>query len=248
MYEELTEELAGQIQRRFRQLMSHNLDIQKITKKIRAGKASQRDVAKYADFVGKAGSAAMKQVLHLDALPDATMYEEIARDTITPVMDDMWGWVNTRAAEQLRATDATKGINIGIRTGFEPTRRINEVVSMMAGQTTQEALDNAMTDPVITTARKYYDDFMMENADLRQSLGYDIIVTRIYDDRGLHFGTKYAKPCQWCLQRQGTFPLAEAHARGVFNRHDGCSCIIIYDTPDKTQVQTDWTRNEWADV
>lgn len=245
MYEELTEELAGQIQRRFRQLMSHNADIQRITKKIRAGKASQRDVAKYADFVGKAGSAAMKQVLHLDALPDATMYEEIARDTITPVMDDMWGWVNTRAAEQLRATDAAKGINIGIRTGFEPTRRINEVVNMMAGQTTQEALDNAMTDPVIATARKYYDDFMMENADLRESLGFEQVVIRHYDDRGLHNGKT---PCRWCLEREGRFSMQDAHTLGVFNRHPGCGCIIEVITPDKTQVQTDWTRNEWTEI
>lgn len=245
MYEDLTPELARKIQFRFRQIMDHNSGIQAITKKIRAGKATQMDVNKYADFVGKAGSAAMKQVLQLDALPDGTMYEEIARDTITPVMEDMWKDVNTQAALQLRADDRVKGINIGIRSGFEPKKRIDDVVQMMAGQTSQVALDNAMTDPVITTAQKFLDDFKMENADLRQELGFDIIVRRIYDDRGLHNGKT---PCTWCLARQGRFSLAEAHAQGVFNRHPGCSCIIIYDTPEKTQVQTDWTRNEWSDV
>lgn len=245
MYEDLTKELAGKIQTRFRQIMSHNESIQRITKLIRAGKATQRDVSDYADFVGKAGSASMKQVLHLDALPDATMYEEIAKDTITPVMEDMWGWVNTRAAEQLRATDAAKGINLGIRTGFKPERRIQEVVDMMAGQTSQVALDNAMTDPVISTSRKFFDDFQMENADLREKLGYDALVVRQYDDKGLH---DRKTPCAWCLAREGRFSMAEAHALGVFNRHPGCGCHIEVIYPDRTEVQTDWTRNEWSEI
>lgn len=245
MYEDLTPELAGKIKYRFQQIMSHHSKIQAITKKIRAGKATQRDVSDYADFVGKAGSAAMKQVLHLDALPDGTMYEEIARDTITPVMREMWDDVNTQAAMQLRADDRIRGINVNIRKGFSPQQRIDDVVDMMTGQTTQVALDNAMTDPVISTARKFFDDFQMENADLREKLGYDALVVREYDDKGLH---DRKTPCTWCLSRAGKFSMADAHALGVFNRHPGCGCHIEVVYPDRTEVQVDWTRNEWSEI
>lgn len=249
MYEDLSADLAQDIQRRFRQIMSNKTQgdstFKAITKRIRAGTATQKDIAKYADFVGQAGSAAMKQVLKLDKLPDATMYREIAEQTITPTMNDMWGYVNNNASKQLLAADKAQGLNLGIRTGFKPEKRINDVVNMLAGQTTQEAIDNALTDPVIATARKYYDDFLMENADLRESLGFRQQVVREYDDRGLHNGKT---PCLWCLEKQGTWSMQEAHANGVFNRHPGCGCTIVVFTPDHTDIQTDWTRNEWSQV
>lgn len=252
MYEDLSADLANQITRRFEQIMDNHTradsTLKAIVKRMKAGKATQMDVNKYADFVGRAGSSAMKQVLKLEALPDATMYKEIADQTITPVLERMWQNVNSVALNQMKAEDATKGLNIGIRTGFNPKRRIAEVVNMVAGQTTQEAIDNALTDPVIATARKYYDDFLMENADLRESLGFNQRVIRHYDDKGLRFGTKYAEPCQWCLAREGEWSMAEAHANGVFNRHPGCGCTIVVFYPDHTDVQVDWTRNEWSSV
>lgn len=216
-----------------------------MTTKIRRGKVTQRELAEYCDYVGRAGSNAMKDVLKLDALPDHMMYEEIAEQTITPVMEEMWGDVNNKAALQLRTVDRKNGMNVGIKTGFKPERRIRDVIEIAAGQTAQEALDNALTDPVIATARKYYDDFMRENADLRNDLGFTQIVIRKYDDRGLHNGKD---PCQWCLAREGTWSLYDAHMNGVFERHPGCNCMIEVISSAKTQVQTDWSTNTWSDL
>ena len=249
MYEELSADLARDIQNRFRVSMAKKADtdpgFKAIIKKIKAGKATQQDISRYADFVGEAGSQAMKEVLKLDALPDQIMYREIAEQTITPTMQDMWGYVNTNASKQLLADDRVKGLRLNIRTGFNPKKRINEVVNMLSGQTTQEAIDNALTDPVIATARKYYDDFLMENADMRETLGFHQQVIRQYDDKGLHNGKT---PCQWCLEREGTWDMDEAHANGVFNRHPGCGCRITVFFPDHTELQTDWTRNEWTRI
>ena len=245
MYEELTPELRDRIIHKFRTIMSQHQDIQAIDRKVRKGKASQKDISRYANFVGQAGSAAMKDVLKLDALPDETMYREIAEQTISPALEEIWGYVNNEAALQLRSADRKAGMNIGIRTGFDPKRRINDVIDMAEGQTRQEALDNALTDPVIATARKYYDDFLMENADLRESLGFEETVIRVYDDKGLHNGKDV---CEWCKSREGRFSLAEAHQLGVFERHPGCGCMIEVITPNNTQVQTDWTRNAWTNL
>lgn len=244
MYEDLTPELANRIIELFKRNMAR-LQSRDLMMKIRKGKATQADVSAYADKVGKAGSAAMKVVLKLDELPDATLYREVAEQTITPVMEEMWKDVNNKAAMQLRSADRISRVNIGIRTGFDPKRRIDDVVNMAAGQKAQEALDNALTDPVIAAARKYYDDFLMENADLRESLGFSEVVIRKYDDKGLHNGKD---PCQWCLSRAGKWSLFDAHVNGVFERHPGCNCMIEVITPSKVQVQTDWTRNMWTDI
>lgn len=243
MYEDLTPELAKRIQERFKAYMGRVP--MEMTTKIRRGKVTQRELAEYCDYVGRAGSNAMKDVLKLDALPDHMMYEEIAEQTITPVMEEMWGDVNNKAALQLRTVDRKNGMNVGIKTGFKPERRIRDVIEIAAGQTAQEALDNALTDPVIATARKYYDDFMRENADLRNDLGFTQIVIRKYDDRGLHNGKD---PCQWCLAREGTWSLYDAHMNGVFERHPGCNCMIEVISSAKTQVQTDWSTNTWSDL
>ena len=247
MYEDITPELIKKIKTQFERNMSrvNEMSGKSLYWKIRRGQATQADVSAYADWVGRAGSDAMKRVLKLDDLPDGTMYREIAEQTIVPVMEDMWGYVDTQAAIQLRRSDKIRGLNIGIKNASDPKQRIAQVVDMAAGQTSQEALDNALTDPVISTSRKFYDDFLRENADLRDSLGFEEVVIRKYDDRGLHGGKDV---CLWCKEREGTWSLLDAHINGVFERHPGCNCLIEVMTSDKTRLQTDWTRNEWTDL
>lgn len=243
--EDIAPELYNRIQDEMKRLLSHAGNVTGLERKIRQGKASQRDVARYADIVGRAASEAFKKVLKLEDLPDGKLYWNIAEKTIGETLKGVYGDVNTVAAIQLRGDDIKKGFNIGIKQGTDPDNRIKVVLEMASGQTTQEALDNAMTDPVISTARKFYDDFQLANGDVRDALGFDEVVVRHYDDRGLHNGKT---PCIWCLQREGTFSIQDAHRLGVFERHPGCGCTIEVITPDRTQVQTDWTRNEWTEI
>lgn len=240
--EDIAPELYNKIQNRMRNMLSRDMDL---VTKIRKGKATQRDIAKYADRVGRAASISFKEVLKLDDLPDGKLYWNIADKTIGETLKNIYDDVNTVAAIQMRGEDIKKGFQLGIKQGIAPDKRIKEVLEMAVNQTTQEALDNAMTDPVIATARKYYDDFQRANGDARSALGFAETVIRKYDDKGLHNGKT---PCLWCIQREGTFTMQEAHALGVFERHPGCGCMIEVITPKNTQVQTDWTRNEWTEI
>lgn len=244
--EDISPELYNRIESKFKQLTyEHKAELDKIVAKIRRGNGKQADVAKYANRLGEMASASLKQVLKLDELPNSTLYRNIAEKTIQPLLERTWQDVNNKAALQLRASDKVLSMNVGIETGFAPKQRIKAVIDMAIGQTTQEQLDNALTDPVVSTARKFYDDFLEKNADLRSRLGFEEIVVRKYDDKGLHGGKD---PCQWCLQREGTWTIEEAHANGVFERHPGCNCSIEVITPSRTQAQTDWTHNEWTDI
>lgn len=243
--EDIAPELYNRIQGEMKRTLAHAGSVTGLEKKIRMGKASQRDVAKYADIVGQAASRAFKSVLKLEDLPDGKLYWNIAEKTIGATLNGIYSDVNTVATVQLRQADIKKGFKLGIKQGMQPDKRIKDVLNMAVGQTTQAQLDNAMTDPVISTARKFYDDFQRANGDVREALGFGEVVIRRYDDVGLHNGKT---PCSWCLDRQGTFSMQEAHENGVFERHPGCGCTIEVITPDKTQVQTDWTRNEWTEI
>lgn len=72
---------------------------------------------------------------------------------------------------------------------------------------------------------KFADDNLKKNASAAENVGLEVRVTREYDGVGLSGG----RQCQWCLDRCGeNMTLQEAYAKGAFQRHDGCNCIIEY--------------------
>lgn len=213
-------------------------------KKIYAGKGTQNDVASIANRFGVHASNAMKRNLILDALPNKTLYWNIAEKTIKPALmmanDNIVGYARLMMGQVDRQT----GLRIGILTGGNPEERIRQVMQKAVNSMTQEQLNNALTDPVITANRKFFDDFQKENARLRDEMGLTETVVRVYDGRGLHNGKD---PCQWCIDREGVWSYKDAVQNGVFERHPGCGCRIEFHTENDRRIQTDWTSNQWQE-
>ena len=98
-----------------------------------------------------------------------------------------------------------------------------------------EDLYTKLKNSAITENLKQVDNFQKKNAEFHSNIGFNVTVTRIYDEIGLRDRTQ---PCQWCLSRCGVdVPYDEAIDRGMFERHEGCGCKIIYKTVDFTSVQ-----------
>lgn len=98
-----------------------------------------------------------------------------------------------------------------------------------------EDLYTKLKNSAITENLKQVDNFQKKNAEFHRNIGFNVTVTRIYDEIGLRDRTQ---PCQWCLSRCGVdVPYDEAIDRGMFERHEGCGCKIIYKTVDFTSVQ-----------
>lgn len=94
---------------------------------------------------------------------------------------------------------------------------------------------NSLEIPQITQNLKIVDTNIRSNASFQSKNGIQTTVSRYYDEVGLRNRTQ---KCQWCLQRTGVdVPYQEAVNRGMFERHEGCGCKIIYKT-NKTLVQT----------
>ena len=70
------------------------------------------------------------------------------------------------------------------------------------------------------------DESMQMTAESRNNAGLEVLVSRKYDDVGVH---NRKDPCQWCIDREcDQIPYQEAYEMGVFERHDGCECLITY--------------------
>jgi hypothetical protein len=70
------------------------------------------------------------------------------------------------------------------------------------------------------------DESMQMTAESRNNDGLEVLVSRKYDDVGVH---NRKDPCQWCIDREcDQIPYQEAYEMGVFERHDGCECLITY--------------------
>lgn len=242
---DVSTEILDNIRKDFMTGVKNDAGIAKLSTKIGKGKGTQKDMAALSDRLGLQASKALKANLKLSDLPNETLYWNIADKTIRPLLDSVYDQINHYAALQLKGADRVSKINISILRGQDPAERIRQAMNMAVNSLTQPELDNALTDPVITSARKFYDDFQMRNAGFRESMGFRSVIVREYDGVGLHNGRD---ACEWCISRAGTYDYSTAKENGVFERHPGCGCSIVHFTErGTTNVQTNWTRNEWQE-
>lgn len=240
---DIAPEIYENISADFSKSVTEDKELNRLMKKIANGKGTQADVTQLSQRFGVLSSNALKKNIKLAELPDETLYWNIADKTIRPTLLDCYRNINRYAGIELKTRDAKGNISVKILGGGDPTNRIDKVMESAVSATTQPALDDALTDPVIAANRKFYDDFQKRNAELRTELGFREVIVRQYDDVGLRYRTI---DCEWCLQRAGTWDYAEAKDNGVFERHVGCNCTIEHYTEKGINRQTDWTRNEWT--
>ena len=220
----------------FNKQVNGDAKINAILKKVRAGKATQRDIATYADLLGEHASHVLGRAVQFGA------DSEDAYETIKAILDSNYLSINGQAILELRAEDKRKGLDIVIRQA--ENKRTDDFIDTLKTIQTEAEFNNQINEETKTISRQFYDDFQKTNAQLRDELGYDEIVIRVYDDVGLRNRTK---PCQFCLERQGEWEYRSAAAMGIFQRHEGCGCHITISTPDWTRDQINWKNNQWQD-
>lgn len=242
--EDVAPELYSEIQKLYTQSVRSDSKIMGIVRKVKEGKGTQSDLRVMSERLGKHASDALKQVLKVDRLPDGKLYWNIAERTIKPTLEQMHSTVNAIASLEKRAEDIQHGIKLALKTGGDPSWRINEVMNFASNSVTQTELTNALTEPVKTTVLDFLDDFEKVNAKTRAEAGIKQYVIREYDGVGLKAGD-----CHWCIDRAGTWEYKDAIANGVFERHPGCGCSIevVYED-GLAEKQTDWEHNTWSTV
>ncbi len=100
------------------------------------------------------------------------------------------------------------------------------------------------TDLVELSGNKRVDTIQQANAKFQDKAGYSVTVSRKYDGRGLSDG----RTCKWCLERaKNNIPYKQAVSMGMFQRHEGCHCMIEYNNNGaKTYQFFNGGRNSWG--
>ena len=212
--------------------------------RINDGTATFRDADMFAVEVGAMMADAMKQVLVLENLPGRQLYRNIAQRTIGEGLKDTYGIMSNVAATIQEEINESNNIGLKAAKPKLETDRVDRIVEQATKAKTQETLDATLTESVPTFARQVVDDTQKANARLHNKAGLEVKVEREYDGVGLHDGED---ACEWCLERAGTWTYEQAMANGVFERHEGCGCIITYTSAKGEKTVSVSKYDGWMD-
>ena len=225
--------------RMYRRQMDSDREVARFYAKCRDGTATYTDVYALADKAGIKMSGLLKKQI-LETFPNGVPPEAV--DAILPPMlreqcetvlvgaDRVQTIANTKAGVRLKPVDMVPDEEriLGLTEHFKESGFTDEAAGL-----------------ITNLSRSAVDESIRANAEFQNDSGMKVTVTRTYDDVGLNDGKT---PCQWCLDRCGEdVPYSEAFSRGMFERHEGCGCIIDIKSAKGSKRQTDWTRNKWED-
>ncbi len=109
----------------------------------------------------------------------------------------------------------------------------------------QQAIQPQINQVISNWLLKTVDDAIRKNVEISESVGMETVVIREYDGVGVHDGKT---PCQWCLDRAGSWSYEDAQANGVWERHEGCGCTITYVTKKGNIQRLSALSGAWREI
>lgn len=242
-----TDAVVKKIARDFNANINSDATIRKLLKKKMNSTVTYLDADKYAIATAKALGKALADNLIDETLSTAD-YRAIVAEALPDGLKATRSTVNYFTESAQRALNKSAKINLKVVMPAIDTEAITTTTAKALKATAYSEVSGVVTQDSMSFAQNVAVKMMKENANFQHNVGYDIKVIRQYDDVGLHRGTKYAEQCDWCLEREGTWDYDAALENGVFARHPGCSCTIVYHADKGPQLQTNWQNNVWENL
>lgn len=217
---------AAAVWEKFIQLEQSDSTAKKILQKINSGAANYEDLQDFSNWMS----------INLVKLASESFPED--SQAVLDALNDMSVCRNYFSHIDDAIKTVQKSMNEAAGIGLQPVS-MNHPRQLMDATTSSS--DNYAADiqkfsqALIDTSQKHVDLAELQNARFQAGAGCEVTVTRKYDHVGLR---NRKQACAWCLSRVGTdVPYKEAVARGMFERHEGCGCTIIYHSEKGTTVQ-----------
>lgn len=215
MAEDIAPKLLSNVQKAFKSgLKSRGVDDVKKAKALAA--ESKLRLHDYSKKVGDALAEAYGKVLTADALPDGTMYYNIAEKVMRPTITEAYEMVSDVAD----AGQAARNRQIGI--GLKPIRppieeeRLSGLIDVVTSGWIDD-FETYLDEPIKNIVDHFADHHLEKNAEFLSNSGVSTIVIR----------TAEATCCDWCSDRAGTYEnYWEAQDNEAFARHEGCRCTL----------------------
>lgn len=216
--------------------ISSHKNLKDLIKKLDSGKATYEEAQKYSsslanylvDFLSAENPTNAEQIL--ETLKDKSICKNFFKeiDDYTYSMQKTLNEVNNLGMNAVKVTSPRELIDSNVSLSDDYEKDISNLASK-----------------VELNANKHVDTVQQANARFQSDANYSITVSRTYDGKGLSDG----RTCEWCLSRVGhNVPYNEAYKRGMFQRHEGCHCIIEYNNNGTKTYQTSkGGRDSWSD-
>ena len=233
MATDVVPELNAKIEASFKGNVMKDRLLSKISGRIRDGTANLKDAHDYAERLGENLSKALVNNLTQDALPNGTLYYNIAQRTIIPNLQTNYKLINEAAEMIQKSLDKKDNIGLGVVKADFPKERISGLIDKMTAEDVE--YDRAvkwLAEPIVNNSEAFADDFVEANASFRQSAGLRAKVTRI----------AAANCCKWCSDMEGTYDY-DNRPDDIFRRHENCRCVVTYQSEKISQNV--WTKRTW---
>ncbi|MDD6230408.1 MAG: hypothetical protein PUA95_06720 [Lactimicrobium massiliense] len=232
---------VSQIVALYKKMLQNDGELRKLKRQISSG-----DLAALQEYGIRAGQ------LSVDALQKGTADGIADQNSIIQILDGVfrenYQAVANASQTALKAANQAAGLGLnGSESDFVSTAA--QIADRLSGYDDISEGLNSLTNDIVLQSQRYADDSERRSAEFASDSGLEVLVTREYDDVGVHTTDKGGgEVCQWCLDRCGTdVPYDEAYERGMFERHPGCGCIITYRS--KRGVVTQQGKSgEWKEI
>lgn len=248
MAADVVPELLEQIERGFNKRYRYSKTISGLVDKVGKKRVSQRAIHQYALETGKLLRDTLTDVLGPSALPEGTLYYNIAERTIIPALERQHIRVLDYANDIQSAIYGEQGVTLGVvRPSFAKNRAFG-LIDKMSGLPAEEAA-RWLNEPILNFSEKIVDDWVKANADAVYGAGFSPKIIRTLGPSGQRVTAKgypqiYFVPCEWCQDLAGEYEYSEVSGSGndVYRRHEGCRCEITYVTPNRVDSVTEHRR------
>lgn len=220
-----------QVKTDYEQYMNSNADIKRMYSLIQSDRANQ---AAAIQFAKKSGSGLADAVIN-------NMGTEIVLEDALAVIPEALRTNHEYVTSYLTRlqTRLDEKAKIGLKpltAPFDSDRAAGLAEAAIAGNPEQ------LKSQIENFSMHVIDESMQMTAESRAHAGLEVLVSRKYDDVGVH---NRKDPCQWCLDREcSEIPYQEAYEMGVFERHPGCECLITY-TNDRGNTTYQSAKGAW---
>lgn len=225
---EFTDLILNEVKTKYEAAVKADKTISKLLEKIKTAK-TYTVAYKYAVRLGDHLAKELK--IAFDAISDdEEIYYGSAMQILEPMMRELHNDVASKAVIVQENINANAGMRIKPVKPQIDDFNIRDLARKLSGG----AVLSVITEEINHFSQKAVDNTIYDNAEFDNSLGFEITVTRTYDDVGNHDGEQ---PCEFCLSREGTKVFkdwSEAAGDEIFQRHAGCECTIEYERSGQT--------------
>lgn len=210
----------------FLEHVQKNSEVQKLMKAVGKGTATYAEALKYSSLLSKLLVESASEIYPKDSQKVLEMLKN------SQYCKNYFNHVDKYLYDLQSSLNKDRGL------GMKPVKMIkyNQLLDQSVSSSDDYKADiEKYKSKAELSANKHVDTYQQYNAKTQAKAGYKVTVSRTYDGRGLSDG----RICKFCMERVGSkIPYPQAVKKGMFQRHEGCHCIIEYNNNGEKSYQS----------